>query len=174
MRRTFRRRFGARRKIRTQWVTQYFGTTGPFTNPMYLDLLNDWRVQQGILINPPDTVLWRSHIKVSVSYSAAMLTGGTGIHVSMFNEDIAPAPILNPTSQGYDERWLIYDTLYLSQEIMEGGVVTTAVAFHEYDVKARRKLQNQNETFYLALTGVGQFTAYNSISITSRLLLKLP
>lgn len=174
LRRRFRtRRFGRSRR-RTQWITQYFGTTGPFTNPDYIDLLNDFRNQQGITMNPYGITLIRTHLKVSVSYAASAVSAGTGINVTMFNEDIAPAPILTPVTQPYNERWLIYDTLYVSQEIMEGGVITTAVAYHEYDVRARRKLQNQSETFWLALTGVGNFTAFNSISVTNRMLLALP
>jgi hypothetical protein len=171
----FRRRTSfrrvARRKPRTQWVRFFQQVSAP-TTPFRFDALSDYRTQMGILMNPPDTVVWRTFLTISAIFTSSSTIAGDGIHISMYNEDITPPPIIAAVAQPYAERYLIWKSLYLTQQIQESSTQANQVIFHEFDVKAKRKLQNQNETFYFEADGIGNLTAITSLSFSYSMLLR--
>lgn len=169
--RRFRRTF-RRRKGRYLWVRDFTQASNP-TNPQSFDLLSNYRSQFGVNFMLPDIVIWRIHIKISVSFTIAAFAASQGILVALFNEDPNLASIPAALTNQYNERYMMWDMLHLSPSVIESGVTTTPVVYKEYDIKSHRRFQNQNETLMLQLQGNG-ITAMTEMFATYSVLLKLP
>lgn len=166
---SFRR---SRRRGKFQWARFYSSANAP-ASPYTLDLLADYRLQFGLLMNPADLVLWRLHMKLSVVYTASALNAQTGISFAICNESIA-AGVPNQLLQPYSERWLMWDEFYATNQFMESASIATPVAYREYDIRSHRKLQNQEESFWASVILTGNATALTTVSMTYSMLLRLP
>lgn len=169
-RRSFRRS-SIRRRRRYQWVRDNVQAATP-VNPVNFDLLSNYRNQFGVLFMLPDIVIWRIHIKISVNFTISAFNANQGCLVSLFNEDVNLAPVAALSNQ-YNERYLMWDMLHLSKQVVESSATTVPVVYGEYDIKSHRKFQNQNETLWLQIQG-NNITALTEVFATYSVLLKLP
>lgn len=161
-----------RRKARYVWVRDFLQAASP-TNPQSFDLLSNYRSQFGLNFMLPDIVVWRIHIKISVSFTIAAFAANQGILVAVFNEDPNLGSIPAALTNQYNERYLMWDMLHLSPSVIESGVTTTPVVYRDYDIKSHRRFQNQNETLMLQVQGNG-ITAMTELFATYSVLLRLP
>lgn len=173
MTRYYRRRFGRMRtKRKFQWIRDTSVSNAPAT-PFNLDLLSSFRTKFGISLNLPDIVIYRIHIKVAITIAISSFSPDTGVLYSVFNEDQNISPASNLVDP-YQQRYLMWDRLLVAEQEVQSASTATPTLYHEYDIKARRKFQNIEETLYTQTVLTGNATSITQISHTWSVLLRLP
>jgi hypothetical protein len=133
-------------------------------------------VASGVTLNLPGITIGRIHIKVSIHFSFVpnTYTANSGIFVSSWVDNISQVP-LNMVVEPYDQKFLIWEELYAAEQelLSDPGTTGTVVAYHEFDVRAKRKLTNQNDTLWLQFSAVGNANILD-YSFTQSTLLLLP
>lgn len=176
----FRRRvvpYRRRKRGRFQWARTTFNNVGPVhaPNANIDDLLATFKTAAGITLNLPDIVIWRVHLKVTITFtlSPAAIAANSGVNFAMACENLGFS--VQPVTAQYEERWLMWDfiTANENQFMATAGTAGTQVLYKEYDIKAHRKLGNMNESLLTFITEQGN-CVMNGYSITASVLLKLP
>lgn len=178
----FRRGFRRRRR-KWQWVRQTGNNTTVVVPPAdeFIDLLADWKAQFGFTVNLPEITIWRVRFKISIRVTLpATLTSpeNMGVCISMFtNDNTLTAAYPNPASSPYSQQFMLYDTLYISEQAVQGGHIfvgnDVATLYREYDVKARRRINNIQHTLLVGVSPVGSLVQSNGIAWQSSILLAI-
>lgn len=162
--RGFRRGFRRRRR-KWQWVRQTGNNTVSVAPPnvSFQDLLLDWKNQFGFTVNLPEITIWRVRFKISIriTYPAAIATAeADGVNVAVFVNDVDIVNSYpNPISAPYSQQFMMYDTLYSSEQAVMGGIVPvasgTGFMYREYDIKARRRINNIKHSLIVGVAPSG-------------------
>jgi|SRR5258707_635224 len=182
----FRPRFRpvGRRKARYLWVRSFENNVAPVQGPSVNsnDLLAVYKQTQfaGGNFNFPDIVIWRIHIRISIHwrFSVAAATANTGSNISMF-VDSRLQTLLNPVTQPYDERYLMWYEAFAADAaegtLALGTIDTTSdhLLVKEFDVKSHRKINTPDETLWLTIVGTGNTTLVD-YAFQQSTLLRLP
>ena len=162
----------ARRKPHWMWIRSQANSVSPIIAPAFntADLLLNYRTLAGIDLNLPEFTIWRFRIKVSIKFNvtAATLESNSGVTVAAFVDNMA-ATFTNPVAAVFDERYLIWDTIFAFSALQQGANggdvlnATNLAMYKEYDVKSHRKLGNIGETllFQIAPLGTGEVLNYS-------------
>lgn len=92
-----------RRRAKWMWAREVVHNVGP-ANPNSSGLLNPWRANMGLVFNLPDIVIWRVHIKISISIhlSSATYNSDAGVRIGMYVDDVVQTQLAaGPTSNQY-------------------------------------------------------------------------
>jgi len=164
-----------RKRTRYTWVRSFQNNVAAISLNTD-DLLNNWRVAQGLIFNLPDIVIWRIHIKISIkfTYSPATYTENSGEMVTLFVDDINQVQ-LNPIGNAFAQQWLMYDVLYAAEQQLQSdpGIGGQPVLYKEYDIRSHRRLRAQQDTLFLQLADSGNLVK-SSYSFVQSTLIKLP
>ena len=178
---TYRPRTFVPRRRKYQWVRGQNINTSPVQQPNTntFDMLSFWRVEQGILLNLPDIVIWRIHLKISARISLAPNTvnASSGVHVAAFVDDVQPTSF-NPVTAEFNQKYLIWEELYAYQTLVGTGqpIVTQPgplALYKEFDVKSHRKILNIEQSLLLTIGAQGNANL-DEYSLTYSVLVKLP
>jgi hypothetical protein len=114
--------------------------------------------------NVIDYTIWRIHIQISISIHLSSISYdaadgmNVGIYVDSANQtQFAGGPLANQ----YDQHFLMWDKIYLSELVMNGGLTGATtntnlyMLYRRYDIRARRKVVNESDTLYLQLSTAG-------------------
>jgi len=180
------RRFSGRRRStrRWQWIRESRNSVAAIPEPTFqtVDLIDNFRSLVGIDLNFPEFTIWRIRIKIAVRITPVLTTNtvnsNSGVTVALFCDDMA-ATYTNPVVAKYNERFLLWDAMYVYKTIgSSGGFVDDTVApstdlalYQEYDLKGRRKLANIGDTLLFqiaptAATIVNYSTTYQILCLT--------
>lgn len=149
------------------------------------DVLSTFRTTAGITLNIPEFTIWRIKIRISVQFglSPDSMTASSGVLNTLLVEQIpttaVPQTVPDPIVSPYNARWLMYDMFYVSEAIMNGLLLPTAAPAGTnvlsysrfYDIKARRRLGNLNDTLWVVLQPTGNVAQITS-SVTYSILLR--
>lgn len=111
--------------------------------------------------------------------SPATLASNNGMFVGAFVDSVSAASglVAGLDTHPYDESFLIWDLMY-ANDVLNNGPNSTSnpMLYKEYDVRAKRKIANINETLMLTLETQGNVTmgASDNVHIVSSCLLKMP
>src|SRR6266699_5040715 len=168
------RRTFVRRRPKFQWVRSTENNVTPSALAVN-DLLGVYRTTAGITVNPNDWVLWRLHFKLAVQVTQTAYASNNAAMVAIYVGESDVASQLNPITNPYREQYLMWDNLYVAQQELESHPVAIAplVLFKEYDIKARRKLRNINETLWFTIA-FGGATTMVDYSFTQSALWRVP
>ena len=177
-RRMATRTFVPRKKARYLWVRETVNMIGaaPLNN---FDLLSNFRQAQGITLNLPDIVIWRIILKISIRLDVGLsVPANTGAMVALFVDDTELNLAQNPVTAPYSQQYLMWDTLYSAQQILNSGSAVAAgptlpVLYNQYDIKSHRKLRNIDQTLHMQVAAQGS-AVLHEISHTASILLRLP
>lgn len=183
---TFRRRSFVRRRRPRHWlwVRSNQNSVAGVANASFAqnDLLNVYRTTAGIDINLPEFTIWRLRIRISVHVTVKPVvsyTSADGVLVAVFCDDFGD-PGTNPVTSPYDERYMLWDTMYVSEALMtgvNGGSLTDAtngiLMEKQYDIKAHRRLGNLKDSCLLQIAPTGSALAITDFSFTQSMLLLL-
>jgi hypothetical protein len=169
------RPLGTRRRAHYLWIRQQFDNVTPIPTAAFdtNDLLAGYRATAGIDLNLPEFTIWRVRLKVSVRISVAPATTYTssdGAIVALYVDDKTDSGT-NPVTSPYDEKYMVYDILYASQSIQNGGNgglengANSILMFREFDVKTHRRLENLASTLQLQIAPTGLQTSILDYSI---------
>lgn len=177
--RTFVRR--TRPKINWQWARETSNDVVIITPPSYYleDLLASFKSAYGFNINFPDIVIWRIHLRISVTvrFPASIVNPEAyGVLVTVYPEDMNFIQE-NAVTHPYMERFMYYKTLYYSEAVLGGEAQPVAnsngTLFHEFDIKAHRRLANLEDTLILQVAPTGGLASLQGLSWSSSVLLKM-
>lgn len=176
----YRRRIGLRRAPRPRytWVRDHIHNTGP-VNPNTNDLLANWKTSSGMLFNVIDYTIWRIRIQVSISIhlTAATYNSQDGVFCGAYVESKNIAAFATgPQTNQYDERYLVWNNLYLSEVLMNNpfAAVTTAntyMLYKEYDVRSHVKPTSEQDTVFFQLEADGN-VVMDTFDLTYTILLR--
>lgn len=182
----YRRRFGRGiRRVRRnwQWARTTSNDTAIITLPGHYqeDLLASFKSEYGFSINLPDITIWRVRLRISVAikWAAAPVNFETGGFIIGVFVDDPNFTIQGVETHPYMEKFMMYGATYYSEAIMQGGREPAAGVIDyftkEYDIKARRRLGNIEDSLILQVggTGAGAVVSLNGLSWTSSVLLSL-
>jgi len=166
------------------WVREALNVATPVgPGPAFtsFDLLGNFRGVMGISLNLPDIVIWRIHIKVSIRFTLAPSTAiqaNDSVLFSLF-VDTSNQTLLNPVTQPYSEKFMMFDNLYASSLVQQGLTVAASLPgdllmFKEYDIKSHRRIANLDETLWMTLSPQGTDLTILNWSATHSTLVKLP
>ena len=165
-----RRRFSrspVRARVRRwQWIRSSRNSVAAIPEPSFqtIDLLDNFRTLVGIDLNFPEFTIWRIRLKVSVRITPVLTAGSVdsnaSVTLAIFCDDMA-ATYTNPVVSKYNEKFLLWDDMYVYKTLAAAGGGTTVPAstdvpmYAEYDLKGHRKLANIGDTllFQIAPTG---------------------
>jgi len=136
------------------------------------DLLADWRSALNVNVNLPDIVIWRMHVKISIRITVPTQQANDGVFISSWVDSKSQVTLQSSVSP-YDQKYLIWDQQYITEQIKQSGTLADPVIYREYDVKSHRRLQDMNETLFLGVEMTGSSVGLD-VSYTSSVLLKLP
>lgn len=143
------------------------------------DLLAGWKLASGMKLDVIDYTIWRIHIKVSISIhlTAASYSSDTGYAIGLFVDSLNQPtfPVAFPFANQYDERFLIWDTLFLNEVVAQSPFAVTTTLntyalYKEYDIKSHRKL-NENDTLWFYANSRGNAQA-DEFDVLHRTLLR--
>jgi hypothetical protein len=161
----FRRRTFVRRRGRSKlfWIRGQEAHGTPLAVMDQYDLLGRYRTTAGISLNIPEITIWRIHIRISVRFTIS--AGGdnpqNGILTAVFVEQNISTALNDPAvaAFAYGERYLMYDTMYTSEQLAVDQVTTAAgvntiiqALERTYDIKSHRRLDNLDDTLWLTLS----------------------
>lgn len=183
MARTFIRR-GFRRRVRRnwQWARMTSADTAVITTPGHYseDLLSTFKSEFGFSVNFPDITIWRIRLRISVGVhwiASPVNFEQAGYILGVFVDDP------NFTIQGvethpYMEKFMFYGATYYTEAIMAGEALPVGGATNfltkEYDIKARRRLGNIEDSLIMQVGTTGSAVAdLHGLSWSSSVLLSL-
>lgn len=140
-------------------------------NPDNQDLLLTLRSQLNINANLPGLTIERIHLRLNVQCTESSTQADNGIFVSAW-VDSTGQTILTQPAKPFDQQFLIFDQLFVGEALGQGGV-TPFYMQRVYDVRARRRVMNVQDTLWLQLTPQGTCTLSQYAFIMS-LLVRLP
>lgn len=169
MRRRFPRRM-VRSRRRWQWIRSNENTVtvvGPAAFEQK-DLLQTYRALAGIDLNLPEFTIWRVRFKISIRINvspAVQFTPNDGVKLAVFVDDMAD-PGVNPVTGPYDEKYMLWDTIYVYETLMASRGVTSGTSenialFRDYDIKTHRKIGNLKETLLFQIAPLGAATIHD-------------
>jgi len=164
---------GTRRsRRRWQWIRSNENRTNNIGAPDFnqIDLLSTYRALAGIDLNLPEFTIWRVRFRISIRITfpvgTTVVGPEDGAKLAVFVDDMADAGS-NPVTAPYDEKYMLWDTLYCYESIMQGrsdaAVPPDGLAvFKDYDIKTHRKIGNLKESlmFQIAPTGSAIVTGF--------------
>lgn len=165
-------------KPRYTWVRDHIHNSGP-VNPNPTDLLANWKTSSGMLFNIIDYTIWRIRIQVSISIhlSAAAYNSQDGVFLGSYvqSKNLASFATGAQTNQ-YDERYLIWNNMYLSETLMNGPIAASTNAnvymlYREFDVRSHVKMNSEQDTLNLVLEQDGN-VVMDSFDLTYTVLLR--
>lgn len=181
MARRFMRR-GARRPRRNwQWARFTSNDTGVVAPPnAYIeDLLTTWKAEYGFSVNLPDITIWRVRFRVSIriTYPAAIVNPESyGVVLGLYTDNIALTQ-LSVATKPYFEKYMWYETIYVGSAVMNGApfpVANGTLLLHrDFDVRARRRLANVEDTLILNVAATGGLLDANGLSFSGSVLMSL-
>jgi len=153
---------GQRRKL--TWASARGEFADLDTVAEVIDLLADYKAAGG---STQGITIMRTHIQLSVQSAAATVGHGAfvGLIVGTINDTAAQ---LNGAEPFLD--WMLYRSCYAF-----GGSEGTSSSEHVYDIdlRAKRKMQEVNQEYYLVLESLIGATGTN-VAYTARTLVALP
>ena len=167
------------RKPRYMWVREQANDLVT-ASPATIDLLANYRAQFAIAVNLPEITVWRFHIKISILGKitlAGSVKSSDGVFVACWVDDKTQAPLI-ASSASYSQKYLVWEEIYFTEGASQSSTGFTVAAanevalFREYDVKTHRKLYNLNDSLFLQLQNLEDFS-YDQFSYTSRILLRI-
>lgn len=184
MRRFTRRRFGTRlARRRTEWARFTKNDVAPNATLNGYELLDSFRTAFGISINLPDITIGRLHIRISIGVHVTAALGpndGVLVAVATFDKDDisgGTGVVSSPVAAPYDLDYMWWEELYISQQVMAGGVRPTAafdtVLYRDLDIRSKRKLRGMGETLGVQLVASGN-ASITGVSLTGQALMLLP
>ena len=172
----FRRTFTRGRRMsnrRWLWIRSQANSVTAIPAPSFqtVDLLANYRTLAGIDLNLPEFTIWRIRIKISVrltpqATAATHIESNSGVTVAIFCDNMA-GTYTNPVVAGFDERYLLWDTLYTSKVVSQAiafsniASVEDVLLYQEYDLKGRRRLGNIGESLLLQVAPLAEGTIQN-------------
>ena len=175
---------GTRKKTNYVWVRGAENSVGPVSQPnaMTFDLMAKYRTTAGITLNIPEFTIWRIHIRISCQFglSPAVFSASSAVHHAIFVDaasGLGGLGALNPVSDPYNERFLMYDNYYVSEQAQNTNIpvadpiTEVLVSNRVYDIRAHRRFGNLNDTLWLMLTPQGNVEQL-SASVTYSILLR--
>jgi len=165
--RSFRRRSFRRTARKYQWVRVGANDTATpaAPTPYQEDLLASYKTNLGIIVNLPEITIWRIHLKISVTIrfiASITNTEAAGVNVAVFVEDPTNV-IVNSFTKPYSEQFMWWQTTYVNEAVMMGEAAPANsgnfVIVKEYDIKARRRLRNIDDSLLLQVSPVGSAVA---------------
>jgi len=145
------------------WVRQSANDTAVPASPAGYqeDLLLPLRSELALGVNLPEITIWRIHLKISITirFIAAVVNAeAAGVILGIFVGDNANTFVAVNT-RPFSEHWLMYKTLYYNEAVMQGEAPAAnnanGVIVHEFDIKARRKLQGVDDTLLMQVFPTG-------------------
>jgi len=103
------------KKPRWQWARVTTNSITP-SPPYTADLLANWRLNLGITMNLPEITIWRMHIKISIRITVPTQQANDGIFISSW-VDSAFQPTQLSSPNPYDQKYLIWDAQYITEQI---------------------------------------------------------
>lgn len=177
-RRVYRRRFSGgfrRRRAKYMWVRSTENVVAP--QPLStIDLLGVWKQQMGITLNLPTLTIWRILLKISIRFDFTSIGANDGAMIALFVDDLEDVLTANPVVSPYDEKYLMWDQLYATEQFFMAGSTPTLnepVLYKQYDIRSHRKLPNLDDTLVLQIAATGLITI-KDFSFTQSTLVRLP
>lgn len=138
--------------------------------------MSNWRTHAGISINLPEISVWRVKLKITIVITtAAAMQAQDGVLITAVTESVN-LTLGNPLTVPFDQPYMLYDGLFLgkSAQLVANGLPAagTFVLYSEYDIKAHRRLQAQDDTLFLTFSSMGQ-AQMTQCSIQQSTLLRL-
>jgi hypothetical protein len=146
-----------------QWVRVNANDTAMITSPGHYteDLLLSFRSELGLGVQLPEITIWRIRIKISVAIkwiAAPVNFESAGVIVGIFVEDMANT-LVGVETHPYAQSYMMYQTVYYQEAVMQGErqIAANNIDFlsKEFDIKARRKLRNLDDTLLLQVGTTG-------------------
>ena len=135
------------------------------------DMFGQWRVDQGLILNPPGLTIIRWIIKVSYRAVAVDDT----INRFLLGLIVAPVSDPPPTNALSGEKgrdWVLWDMISWVQERQEGTPTQNLMQTESYDIRSARKLDDPERTAYFMLESQDSDTM--DFTHVHSLLVKLP
>lgn len=152
-----------RRKPRYIWARGNTNNASANASLNSIDLLSAFRSHAGISINLPAFTIWRVRIRITVVITlAAAMASNDGVLVTGFIDSYDQTPN-NQLSNTYDQQYTTFDMLAAadSGEFAHATAAGTYILTKEYDLKAHRKLQALDDTYWIQLASSGQAVQTN-------------
>jgi len=163
-RRTSHRGFAASQRRKLTWGTTVESITLSTTPTATLvDLLSGYKAAGG---STQGITIMRTHIQVAVQTSSPDIGSGSFLGLIVGTNDDTPVQ-LNAQAE-YDD-WMLYRACYAM------GTVAGGTGFehtYEIDIRAKRKMQELNQVYYLVLEALD--TNITNVAFSARTLLALP
>lgn len=180
----FSRRTTFRRRVRRnwQWARMTSNDTAVIASPGHYteDLLSTFKSEYGFSVNFPDITIWRVRLRISVNIrfvAAPVNFESIGFIMGMFVDDPA-FTLLGVETKPYMEKYMYYGATFYEEFVEQGAPQVTASGSQfmnkEYDIKARRRLGNIEDTLLMQVGTTGAGTAsLGGLAWTSSTLLSL-
>lgn len=133
-----------------------------------VDLLAGYLTAAGLTAQANEMVFIRGHIYLSLVMTNGVAGAGNGAMVAVWVDNRGQASV-QASLNVYDQQWLAWDSVYLTEPQMQGGV-TPFGAVRRYDLRAKRKVPGITDTVWMQIANLfnGTVTSY---SITVSLLM---
>ena len=164
-----------------QWARFTSNDTGTVTPPAaYVeDLLLTWKTEYGFSVNLPDIVIWRVRFRISISikFPASIVNPEAyGAVVGLYTDTLGLTQ-LSVSAHPYFEKFMWYQTVYYSEAVMAGEAQpvanATGMIVKEFDVKARRRLGNVEDTLILNVGPTGGLASAQGLAFSGSVLMNL-
>lgn len=179
------RRGFIRRRVRRNWQWVRFTsndvtTVVAGTSQYVEDLLSSYRLELGIGVNLPDITIWRIRLRISIHITfPAVITNpeAYGCTMALLVDNLGfTFPLIS--SHAYQEQFLWYETVYFSDMISQGSQGSppangTGYLFKSFDVKARRRVRNLDDSLILLVSPTGGLTNAFGMSYSGSVLLSM-
>lgn len=138
-----------------------------------VDLLTDYRTDRGVLQADPGMTIMRVVGRIQVQKATGTLTSQDGVLYGLVVDSStrAVANVSRPGTSEHDD-WMMWQWLPVAYGENVSPTDTDLITSYDVDVKARRRLEEVNDTLWFswAITGLNNA----AVSITVRVLLLLP
>jgi len=113
----------------------------------------------------PEFTIWRIRFKISIRITvtpAGSFGSADGVKLAVFVDDMSD-PGSNPVTSPYDEKYMLWDTIYVFETLMSSKGTTSGTSeslalFKDYDIKTHRKIANLKESLLFQIAPMGAVT----------------
>lgn len=170
-----------RRKAKWMWIRSNEQNLSPASpGPNLNSLTAAFRTTQGgLLLELPDLVVWRIHIKISIRfrYSSTAFSANEGVFCGIAVDSHAQLTLSDMSflANPYSEQYLMWDVLFCHDQNTQdtGGLTFTSTLdnflYRSYDIKAHRRFRNVDDDLLLQLTAIGNITLQDYSFVQSTL-----
>lgn len=116
-------------------------------------------------------------VSVTIRFAASITNSEAyGAIVAVYCDNMG-FTLENVATHPFAERYMLYHTMYYNEAVMQGELPAAANAngymVREFDIKARRRLQNIEDTLILDIAGTGGLASLQGVSWSASTLMSL-